>query len=115
MTTSGERIKQRRKELKMSQAVLGKQCGITHVAVGLWESGQNRIGGENLVRAANALGVTPEWIINGDSKKTQKAVDQKFAEWVMENIHHLTEGERNDIELLISHAKARRAIVDKYK
>lgn len=115
MTTSGERIKQRRKELKMSQATLGKQCGITHTAVGLWENGQNKIGGENLIKAANALGVTPEWIINGNTKKAQKADDLKFADWVIENIVHLTKEERKDIELLINHAKARRAITDKYK
>lgn len=115
MNTSGERIKKRRKELKMSLAELGKQCNVSRVAVGYWEIGQNRIGGENLVRVAEALKVTPEWIINGDNKKTQKAEDVKFAEWVIENIHHLSESERNDIELLINHARARREITNKYK
>ncbi len=115
MTTAGERIKKRRKELRMSLAELGKQCGVSRVAVGYWEDGQNRIGGENLVKVASALGVTPEWIINGDNKKTQKAEDLKFVEMVMQNIDHLNESERKDIELLIGLAKERKKIIDKYK
>ncbi len=115
MSTVGERIKQRRKELKMSQVVLGKKCNVSHAAVGLWESGQNRIGGENLVKAAQALKTTPEWIINGDSKKSAEAADQKFIEWVMENIHYLNSDEKSDIETLISNAKDRGRIMNKYK
>lgn len=113
--TTGERIKQRRKELKMSQTALGKLCGVSHAAVGLWESGQNRIGGENLVKAAQALKTTPEWIINGDTKQATEAADQKFAQWVLENAHYLNEGERNDIETLIVGAKNREELMKKYK
>lgn len=67
------------------------------------------------MKAARALKITPEWIMNGETKQATSAADRQFIDWVTENLPYLSEEEREDIETLIQHAKERRAILEKYK
>lgn len=60
-----ERIRARRKELKLTQAVLAKLVGVNRVTVTGWESGDYEPGGSNLQGLAAALKTNPQWIING--------------------------------------------------
>ncbi|EPL0394443.1 LexA family protein [Enterobacter ludwigii] len=61
-----ERIRARRKELKLTQAVLAKLVGVNRVTVTGWESGDYEPGGSNLQGLAAALKTNPQWIISGD-------------------------------------------------
>lgn len=62
----GERIRQRRKELKLSQEALGKIVGVTKGAVSQWESNPKAsLAGENLLGTARALKVSPDWLLTG--------------------------------------------------
>lgn len=60
-----ERIRTRRKELKLTQAVLGKLVGVNRVTVTGWESGDYAPGGSNLQALAAALKCNPQWLIDG--------------------------------------------------
>ncbi len=60
-----DRIRSRRKQLKLTQAVLGKLVGVNRVTVTGWESGDYAPGGTNLQALSAALKCNPQWLING--------------------------------------------------
>ncbi|SFR00809.1 SOS-response transcriptional repressor LexA (RecA-mediated autopeptidase) [Enterobacter sp. kpr-6] len=60
-----DRIRARRKELKLTQAVLGKLVGVNRVTVTGWESGDYAPGGSNLQALSAALKCNPQWLIDG--------------------------------------------------
>jgi len=60
-----DRIRARRKELKLTQAVLGKLVGVNRVTVTGWESGDYSPGGSNLQALSAALKCNPQWLIDG--------------------------------------------------
>ena len=111
----GERIKKRRIELGLSQRKLGQRCNISGSAVAQWESGQTNLSSDSLMQVAKAMETTPEWIMSGETRRTQGASDRKFSKFIDDNIQHLSDEQRNDIETLINHAKERQAILKKYE
>ncbi|MBI6550704.1 LexA family protein [Xenorhabdus lircayensis] len=64
-TTIGERIKLRRKELKLTQRDLGKIVGVSHAAISQWEKEDTEPKGDNLLTLAAALGRSAEYILKG--------------------------------------------------
>lgn len=64
-----ERIKARRKELKLSQEGLAKRIGLTKGSISQWEQGATTPNGENLYRLAEALRVSATWLIKGEEGK----------------------------------------------
>lgn len=60
------RIKTRRKALKLTQLELGKMVGVTKATVSLWENETNTPNGANLQALASILQCTPEWILSGE-------------------------------------------------
>lgn len=74
MADWARRIKQRREALGMSVAGLARACGIRPPSIHNWEGGRTKaIEGKNLVAAARALGVSPEWILTGQGQLTAAA------------------------------------------
>lgn len=64
MASVGERIKQRRKELKISQADLARRVGISQATLSQLESNGSHSTRE-IARLAAALGVTALWLADG--------------------------------------------------
>lgn len=60
-----ERIRATRKRAGMTQVDLAKMVGVARVSLTQWESGDTSPKGENLLKLARALGVTPDWLISG--------------------------------------------------
>lgn len=60
-----ERIRLKRKELKMTQSDLAKAVGVNRVTVTGWESGDYKPGGENLQMLSAALKCHPKWLVDG--------------------------------------------------
>ncbi|MDQ9547241.1 helix-turn-helix domain-containing protein, partial [Serratia marcescens] len=60
-----DRIRSRRKELKLTQDTLAKRIGVNRVTVTGWESGDYKPGGENLQALAAALSCNPNWLLEG--------------------------------------------------
>ncbi|CAH3627371.1 hypothetical protein AI2618V1_1703 [Serratia marcescens] len=69
MKLPGERIRARRKELKLTQRALAKIVPVSHVTVSQWETGDSEPGGKNLFALSKALQCTPTWILYGDDSQ----------------------------------------------
>lgn len=63
MSTTGKRIKQRRKAKGISPAELARRIGTDRQRVDNWERNENKPRDEILEKLAAELGVSPEWII----------------------------------------------------
>lgn len=76
---SAERIKTRRKELKMTQEQLAKKAHMSVDAVKSYEAGR-RVPQEDMRKnLANALGVYEDWIVGGSTKDFSEAM-QSFVD-----------------------------------
>jgi len=64
----GERIRRRRKTLKLTQQGVASGIGVSHVAVSQWEKDETLPRGENLLRLAELLQCTAAWIIDGEGE-----------------------------------------------
>lgn len=65
MNTLSERIRSRRKDLKMTQGDVAKKIGISRVSYTQWELGETNPNGENLLKVSQVLSCTPDWIVSG--------------------------------------------------
>lgn len=67
--TFGTRLLRRRKELKLSQAALGKMVQVAHVTISQWERDETQPAGKRLFGLSKALQCDPTWLMFGDSDK----------------------------------------------
>lgn len=65
MKTFGERVRETRKKLKLTQGQLAKLSGMAQATLSDIERGKNA-GSRDIVALANALKVSAEWLINGE-------------------------------------------------
>lgn len=63
--TIGERIRARRKELKLRQEDVAKAIDVNRVAISQWERDETQPNGANLFRLEKALQTYASWIIDG--------------------------------------------------
>lgn len=61
----GDRIRERRKELKLTQEALAKTAGVNRVTVTGWEKDDYQPNGANLQSLAEALNCNPIWLVEG--------------------------------------------------
>lgn len=63
-----ENLKAARTAAGMTQPQLATKVGVTKSIVSQWEGDSiKQIGGENLLKASKALGVSPDWLLHGDT------------------------------------------------
>lgn len=62
----GENIREKRKELKLSQEYIADQLGVSRQAVSKWETGQTEPTAKNLVELAQLFGITVSELIEPD-------------------------------------------------
>ena len=75
--TTGEKIRNRRLELKMTMEDLGHAVGVQRSAINKYEKGLVDITSSKLSAIANALGVTPVSLLSDDDDdvpKTKEAI-----------------------------------------
>ena len=72
----GARLLQRRKELKQSQAALGKLVGVAHVTISQWERNETKPTGARLFSLAKALKCSPTWLLFGHENHTPDTPDE---------------------------------------
>lgn len=65
MKTLGDRIRERRKDLKLTQAAVGKAIGVSSVSVTLWEKDETAPKGSNLFSLAKTLRCDADWLLHG--------------------------------------------------
>jgi transcriptional regulator with XRE-family HTH domain len=68
----GDRIKEMRKKLGLTQEALGKKAGVTKSTISKWETGEYVPAAFNIVELSKQLGVTSEWILRGQGAGTPK-------------------------------------------
>lgn len=72
--TTGQRIKQRRKELGMSAEQLADYIGVSHATMYRYENGDiERVTTARLAEIASVLNVTPEYLLVGYDAKEEDA------------------------------------------
>ena len=71
----GERIKSRRKELRMSQEELGNRIGFTKSSISRIEHGDRAVSFENINKIASILEVDQKWLL-GWTNEVQFSRDQ---------------------------------------
>ena len=63
----GQRIRAKRKELKLTQKDIAQKLGVSHPSVVYWEKGKNIPTGKYLYELAKILNTNPEWVLDGKS------------------------------------------------
>lgn len=91
--TLGQRIKQRRKHVGLSQKDLSKAVGVSDSSISLWESDNTAPRGENLHELASALQCSPTWLLFGDEDKTPAPPRE------LDDLHQLTGDEMEMLKL----------------
>jgi len=69
MSTLGERIKQRRKELSMSQSDLADKVGISYAQIGRYETKNAQPPAKTLTTIADVLSVSPDFLLYGPTEE----------------------------------------------
>jgi transcriptional regulator with XRE-family HTH domain len=101
--TIGERIRNRRKEMKFTQRSLAKALKISHVSVSQWERDDSEPTGKNLFALTKVLQCTPTWILFGDEDQspseptdTPPELDEKQRE-LLELFIAITDSEQDEL------------------
>ncbi len=78
-----DRLKQLRKELKLSQAAFAKSLGLSQSAIGDIESGRNALNERNFNAICREFNVNPTWLRDGVGEMfvTPSALDKLTAEY----------------------------------
>jgi transcriptional regulator with XRE-family HTH domain len=102
MGSLGERIKQLRKQLNMSQSELAEKVGISYAQVGRYETKGAQPPAETLKKIADALGVSPDYLIYGasDEKAKNKLSDAELINQ-FKAIEEMDDDDKNVIKKLI--------------
>lgn len=87
----GENIREKRKELKLSQEYIAEKLGVSRQAVSKWETGQTDPTAKNLVELAQLFGITVSELVESDSlghdhltaKDTKNSVFRKNMEVIV--------------------------------
>ncbi len=70
-TAMGQRIKIRRKELKLTQEIAAEEIGVSVKHFSEVERGIAGLSIENLIKLSNLLGISIDYIIKGDVDKSK--------------------------------------------
>ncbi len=106
--TVGERIKFRRKQLGITADTLAEKVGVSRSTVFRWEKGDiEKVPGDTLVPIANALSVTPAYLMGweepspalsftltpteADLVQTFRSLNPLGQEEALDHLHHLSE------------------------
>ncbi len=63
-----ERIKQRRKELSLTQQDVADKLDVTKASISLWENGSTQPKGKNLFALSKVLNCSQEWLLYGEGE-----------------------------------------------
>ncbi|WP_321488029.1 helix-turn-helix transcriptional regulator [uncultured Hyphomonas sp.] len=76
----GQRIRWRRRELKLSQEQLAELLSLTFQQVQKYEKGVNRVSAGRLFEIASVMGVTVNYFYDGAESELEEGRQQRFAE-----------------------------------
>lgn len=102
MSNLGDRIKDLRKQKNLSQSELADKVGISYAQIGRYETKGSQPPAETLKKIADALGVSPDFLIYGtsDEKAKTKLSDADLINQ-FKAIESMDEEDKNVIKKLI--------------
>lgn len=107
MTDWGERIREAREAAGLSQSELARRVGLKPPSVHDWESGKTkRIGGDNLMNVARALGTTPDWILTGRDSAQTLTVREPLGRYDVPHFQRRSEPEHAEVPVWDARAAA---------
>ncbi|QZN97817.1 LexA family protein [Symbiopectobacterium purcellii] len=77
----GQRIRRRRKDLRLTQASLGSRIGLSGSAISQWEDNKTSPNGDSLISLSRELQCSPEFILYGEDSVSNvelAAVDSRL-------------------------------------
>lgn len=74
----GDKIKNKRKELNLTQEYLAKELNISRQAVSKWEKGTSEPSMENLVKLSGIFGVDIKYFKNNGEKENESLISKIF-------------------------------------
>lgn len=82
---AGHIIRQRRRQISMSQEALAEACGVSFQQIQKYENGSNRVSISRLYQIANALGCDVESLLPdaGEAQLARQAASDPASEWLM--------------------------------
>ena len=97
-----ERMRELRKQKRLSQQELADLVGLHQSHIGLYERGASRPTADALKRLADALGVTGDYLLSGSSDEVAKAKleDREFL-YQFQELEKLPEEDKNVVKILI--------------
>lgn len=102
MSNLGDRIKDLRKQKNLSQSELADKVGISYAQIGRYETKGSQPPAETLKKIADALGVSPDFLIYGtaDEKAKTKLTDADLINQ-FKAIENMDEEDKNVVKKLI--------------
>lgn len=96
------RLRELRKQKNLSQTELGHLAGLHYTHIGRFERGASRPSGDTLMRLAEALGVTSDYLLEGatDAAAKAKFEDRELLRQFQE-VEHLPEEDKNVVKKLL--------------
>lgn len=96
------RLRMLRKQKNLSQTELGQLAGLHYTHIGRFERGASRPSGDTLMRLAEALGVTSDYLLEGATDDAAKAKfeDRELLKQFQE-VERLPEEDKNVIKKLL--------------
>lgn len=97
-----QRLRELRKQKDLSQTELGLLAGLHYTHIGRFERGNSRPGGDTLLRLADALGVSSDYLLEGAPSAVAKArfEDRELLKQFQE-VEQLSEEDKNVIKKLL--------------
>lgn len=86
-----KRITQARTAKNLKKTDLAKLVGVSPATVTMWESGKTKkIEGLNLIRVCDVLGISPTWLLDGDTESEEQiselSDEQKEDAWFLKHL-----------------------------
>lgn len=107
-TMIGQRIKERRKELHITQTQIQESCGISSGNLSGIETGRYLPSAVSLIELARILNCSVDWILTGESSNSKNLTFADIKEndkQLLDYFHDMSEADQEDL-LLIAEMKA---------
>jgi transcriptional regulator with XRE-family HTH domain len=103
VATVGDRIRMIREELKMTQDKLAEQAGLSKGFLSEVENNKRNISSDNLLRLANVLGASIDFLLRGDERDTSRKTPITIPPELSQAAQELNLSYSATVELLEAH------------